>query len=290
MTNVNYALYSRPGRELLCTGIGPTVSNAGDLSMLGPTRTGQMEARMSSGAQQVAIKCPACGTRANQQMWLVVDAADRPDLIEKLRHGGLRTFLCGKCGRPVTTTTSLLVDSRRRSPLLFAVDPAADANLTREQFFASAIIHHGRSAGTGDWTIPHATPIPHDLLAVAVDRDVDDDIAAYSAGTWRAESIALQKYGDWLRQAVHQRRDAALKAAVQALIKDAPDAAGFARVVRAHPVLLSEVADDFLATLQDVSEEDAGPEYERQVAEWRQLLRMCRRDGVEAVLPKLRDA
>src|SRR5690348_14046855 len=98
---------------------------------------------MSSGAQRVPIKCPTCQARDEHVMWLVVDAADRPDLIDEIRQGHLRTFDCPQCGHSITTTTSLLVDARRRSPLLFAPDPGADDQRSREQLFASITIHRG---------------------------------------------------------------------------------------------------------------------------------------------------
>jgi len=126
-------------------------------------------------------------------------------------------------------------------------------------------------------------------LPIVVDRDVEDDVASFAAGMWRAESIALQRYGQWLAQVVRDRRDRELKRAVSALTQEGRDAAGFARVVRAHPVLLTDAADELLATMQDVAEQDAPPEYERCVAEWRRLLRLCRRDGVETILGPLKD-
>jgi hypothetical protein len=244
---------------------------------------------VSSGAQNVSLACPACHVRSQLPMWLVIDAEDRPDLIDELRHGRLRTFNCPRCGKSVTMTTSLLVDTRRRSPLLFAPDPAADDQLSREQLFASIAIQAGHGAKAGSATIPAIVTIPHDLLPLVVDRDVEDDLASFAAGTWRAESIMLQRYGEWLARVVRDRRDRELKRAVSLLTQDARDSAGFARVVSAHPVLLTDAADELLATMQDVAEQDAPPEYEQCVAEWRRLLRLCRRDGVETILKQLKD-
>jgi predicted RNA-binding Zn-ribbon protein involved in translation (DUF1610 family) len=245
---------------------------------------------MSSGTGRVWYECPACGVPSDRELWLVVDAADRPDLIEDVRRGGLRTFDCPNCGQSVTTNTSMLVDSRRRSPLLFAPDPGMDAQRSREQFFASIVIYRRPHVGSGEWTLPPCLVLPFDLLAIAVGRDVDDDLAAWAAGEWRAESIALQRYGEWLAQVAQERQGADLKTAVELLVRDARDATGFARIVREHPVLLTDQADELLAIMQDVAEQDAPPEYEREIAKWRHLLRLCRRDGVEQVLGRLRDA
>jgi hypothetical protein len=58
-------------------------------------------------------------------------------------------------------------------------------------------------------------------------------------------------------------------------------------VVRDHPELLDEDAEDLLGGLQQVVDTDAPPQYQRQLEEWRYLLRLCRRDGVEATLARL---
>jgi hypothetical protein len=245
---------------------------------------------MSSGAMNVSSECPACKARTEHPAWVVVDAEDRPDVIDELRQGRLRSFDCPRCGRSTATNTSLLLDTRRRSPLLFAPDPKADEQRSREQLFASLQIHQRGSRKSGSRALPAVLPIPHDLIVIAVDRDIDDDLASCAAGTWRGESVALQRYGRWLAQVVRERRDADLKQAISSLVSEATDAAGFARVVRAHPVLLTDAADELLAAMQDVAEQDAPPDYERRVAEWRHLLRLCRRDGTEATLGKLRDA
>jgi hypothetical protein len=252
---------------------------------------------VSSGLQQAAYTCAACGHEGCHGMWVVIDAADRPDLIEELRRGGLRSFDCDKCGRPVAATTSLLVDSRRaNSPLLFAPDPKADAQRTQEQFFASVVKHHREphkkkgNAKKEQWTIPDTLMIPYDLLRVAVDRDVELDIAARKAGKWIAASIVLERYGDWLGGVIREREDKRLKDAVTALTQNGHSPDGFKGVVLSHQILLTEDADRLLSSMQDVAEEEAEPERERLIALWRHFLRLCRRDGVEAGLASLNDA
>jgi hypothetical protein len=228
-------------------------------------------------------------------MWVVIDAADRPDLIEDLRRGRLRTFECDRCCRSVTTTTSLLVDSRRHnSPLLFAPDPEADEERTRVQYFASVVKHRKRANGGGrpkeeQWTIPDALVIPHELLAIAVDRDVELDLAAYEPGKWIAESVALQRYGDWLGGVVRHRQEKQMRDAITALTKNGHSAVGFSEVVRGHQVLLTAEADKLLSTMQDVAEQEGQPAYEKQIAQWRHFLRLCRRDGLDTTLASLKE-
>jgi CpXC protein len=240
---------------------------------------------MSSYRQDVSYVCGACEHHGMRPTWLVVDAADRPDVLEDVVAGRMQTFACDNCEAPITRTTSLLVLSGRASQPLFAADPGADARLTQEQLMVSL------SAAFRDQQVdryPGVLPIPHDLLPVAAGRDVDDDLEASRAGTFSAGTVELQRYGDWLAEIGPARFHARVKEAVTELT-GAGDAAAFAAVVRRRPELLSDEADALLGALQDVTVDEGQPEMERRVEQWRFLLRRCREQGVEQTVAQLRD-
>lgn len=233
-----------------------------------------------------AYQCSACGARGERETWVVLDASDRPDLFAALRRGELRLLPCPRCRKPVATTTSLLVDSRRRSPLLFAEDPTAGEERTKVQLFHSLAMHR-EPRGAGEWQAPPVLPISHELLPFAATRDVEDDIAAKKAGEWRAESVILQKYGAWLDDMIQMRRGAHLKSAIDA-IDDVRDPASFASIVRAHPLLLSDDAAEMLSVMHEALDEEGGsPHQDLHLSQVRHLLRLCRRDGVDTVLKAL---
>ncbi len=238
---------------------------------------------MASGLGEVAFECPHCGRRRSQKSWVVVDFGDHPELAEEIATGRLNIFPCPQCGQPGCTTKSLLVDLRRNVPLLFAPDRHADEQLTREQLFASMVIHRGKK-GPGEWVTPRALPVEHELLPIVVARDLEADLIALQSGSWQADSIALQRYGKWLETVVAAGREDEMKAAYETLVRRSDGSKSLTEVVRAHPILLSEEADRRLERLQDMFEDDGPPEAEKQVRHWRFLLRLCRRDGVDKVL------
>jgi predicted RNA-binding Zn-ribbon protein involved in translation (DUF1610 family) len=42
--------------------------------------------------------CPTCKRPFSGSVWLIVDAAGRPDLLERIRTGTLQTLSCPNCG------------------------------------------------------------------------------------------------------------------------------------------------------------------------------------------------
>lgn len=54
---------------------------------------------MSHSFQQTAeFDCPHCGQHLRAEIWLIVDAAERPDLLEKAKQAHLHEIACPKCG------------------------------------------------------------------------------------------------------------------------------------------------------------------------------------------------
>ena len=240
---------------------------------------------MSSYCQEITYRCAACEHHGERWTWLVIDASDQPELAEKLCAGRLRTYNCDQCCAELMRTTSLMFVPPKGSPILFAPDPEASEQLTREQLMASfaAARRDGRANEESE-----LLSISHELMPVAASRELEDDLKAVRGGLLIADSDELQRYVDWLGTVERSRLERQLREAVTALTT-AQHAAGFADVVRRYPVLLGEEADELLRAMQYVVDDEAGREYQRSVEEWRHLLRRCRRDGVEETLSRLRD-
>ncbi|MFQ5401426.1 MAG: CpXC domain-containing protein, partial [Anaerolineae bacterium] len=51
-----------------------------------------------SYAQQATLTCPACGQPFDAAIWLTIDAAERPDLLDNIRDGSLHDLPCPHCG------------------------------------------------------------------------------------------------------------------------------------------------------------------------------------------------
>ena len=54
-----------------------------------------------SYAQTAPVTCPACGHGFDFDLWLIVDAARRPDLVARIRAGTLHDVVCPQCGAAI---------------------------------------------------------------------------------------------------------------------------------------------------------------------------------------------
>jgi hypothetical protein len=56
------------------------------------------EMKMPTSFQQTQqLTCPRCGQSFQAAIWLIVDAAERPDLLEKIQVGTLHQIPCPHC-------------------------------------------------------------------------------------------------------------------------------------------------------------------------------------------------
>ena len=62
-----------------------------------------------SYAETANLDCPACGHAFTAEIWLLVDGAERPDLLARLREGRLHTVTCPHCGHEGEVDAPVLV-------------------------------------------------------------------------------------------------------------------------------------------------------------------------------------
>ena len=95
-----------------------------------------------SFAQTAEITCSHCQTTWESEAWLIVDCAERPDLVERLRAGDLHTVTCPACGHSGAVDAPLLIympvecfrAGLEQPPLLlFSPAEATTAEKDREQ-------------------------------------------------------------------------------------------------------------------------------------------------------------
>jgi tetratricopeptide (TPR) repeat protein len=66
--------------------------------MINDTRKPPGEMKMPTSFQQTQqLTCPRCGQSFQAAIWLIVDAAERPDLLEKIQAGTLHQMVCPHC-------------------------------------------------------------------------------------------------------------------------------------------------------------------------------------------------
>jgi hypothetical protein len=76
-----------------------------------------------SYAEAIPLTCPRCGTPFVNDTYIIVDAAERPDLVAKIIAGTLHDAACPNCGEAGRVPAPLLYHNRERERVLLAVPP-----------------------------------------------------------------------------------------------------------------------------------------------------------------------
>jgi hypothetical protein len=103
-----------------------------------------------SHAEKAKLPCRNCGELIEGEVWVIVDVAERPDLLARLRAGTLHELSCTACGHAATVNAPLLVYRSGAEPaLLFS--PARGGDHERDEEQAAALIGMFREHMGGDW-------------------------------------------------------------------------------------------------------------------------------------------
>jgi hypothetical protein len=103
-----------------------------------------------SHAEPAALPCRACGELIEGDVWIIVDVAERPDLLARLRAGTLHDLVCPGCGRTATVDAPLLVYRPGAEPaLLFS--PARNGNPEQDEEQATALVGMFRADMGDEW-------------------------------------------------------------------------------------------------------------------------------------------
>ena len=86
-----------------------------------------------SYAKATELRCPHCNQTTTADIWLIVDQAARPELIQHILDGKLNSPICPNCSQPLGETDESLLIYRpsEQPPLLFS--PARKATIAEEQ-------------------------------------------------------------------------------------------------------------------------------------------------------------
>lgn len=104
-----------------------------------------------SYANRTEVTCPSCGKTFVTDVWLLVDAAERPDLLERARRGTIWSIHCPDCGRAVGQSGAplLLFRPGETPPLIFS--PSSGANYEEAEQQAQALVGLLRSRLGDQW-------------------------------------------------------------------------------------------------------------------------------------------
>jgi hypothetical protein len=122
---------------------------------------------MPSYSETADVTCSRCGQVQAAEVWFIVDGAERPDLLERVKAGQLHAFACPACGQVDTVDAPLLAFRPDGDPaLLFS--PAQETTREQDQEHSRWLADHLRDEmGNGwreDWLAQGMSSVPRNLL------------------------------------------------------------------------------------------------------------------------------
>jgi hypothetical protein len=111
--------------------------------------------------------CPKCSRSFESRIWLIIDEAEYPQLLDKVKQGDIYSVNCPDCRHEVMLNTPLLVVQRDRDPrLIYAVAEGKSLKEDREHLRRLiAILRHNQQ---NEWLVEwekQISVIPQELLS-----------------------------------------------------------------------------------------------------------------------------
>jgi hypothetical protein len=211
----------------------------------------------NSYAQRASLTCPQCGRTFSAEVWLIVDADGRPDLVERIRAGTLHDLTCPHCGHKGRVDAPLLLlRPDATPPLLFS--PAQRTTAEEDRRHAAGLVGLLRErmgpAWRDEWLAQGLPAVPRDLLPLAL------------AEGWKAAQREMARRAEELQQTADRMQQEAI-AARQALDSLSPEERARAvleRMLAGKPVALQiGDLDETLFQVLAAMRLEAGAEGER---------------------------
>ena len=226
-----------------------------------------------SMAQEADLTCPQCGQAFTAEIWLIVDTAERPDLLEKARQGTLHTLTCPHCGHRGEVDVPLLLclpsppgRGAGGEGLLFSPARATTAAQDREQAdgLLNALRERLGDAWRDEWLARGLPGVPRDLLPVALTQGLEaaqqqmaEQITQTVKRLWEEDPEAYRRLEE------DTRRMAEVATRALGLLERVEEAEDRETFLREH---LDEFDDEVMAALAGLAQaaDQAG---EREAAE-----------------------
>lgn len=201
------------------------------------------------------LTCPECGNTFTAEVWLIVDATERPDLLERIQDGAIHDFSCPHCGHTGTLNAPLLI-YQPSDDIVLLFSPSRSTTAEQDQKQVSGMVEELRislgSEWCEEWLAPGIPEVPRDLLPTALDEGLE----AVRQGM--AEHIAQQ-----IQQAAVTARQSIEDLSPQKRAREI-----LRRVLRNDPIAIKpqDLDETFFATLQNMqSKAEPGSEDAQQL-------------------------
>lgn len=205
-----------------------------------------------------AITCSGCSHRSSITLWVLINELDRPDLIEEVCRGTIRSFRCDSCGEVADLQGPLMIFRPTRSPRhLLAVSsksvPTDELRRDADLVVRAVAAFYG-DAFEQDW-FEGFVPVEWAKLPEVL----------------HAENGGFE---DW------QIQPASLLELYKALVL-ADQWEGTRAVIEQHPETLGMEMDKLIGHMIRRAHEAGAEDRERLSRDYLQILRRCREDGIE---------
>lgn len=231
-------------------------------------------------AQAVSLTCPQCNAPFNAEVWLIVDAGERPDLAARCLDGSIHVVACpndhrGMLGAP------LLYHDRAKKQLFLAYPPGmpeteiqnAGSQLTQQLGSQLLIL-----PGNAYLDAPKAVPL--ELLGAAIEDKLDEAMAELQA---HAEALRNDPTIGAAMRVVEEH-----PTLVQALLAwMGLDVWQDSKIfLEARPDLMTDDAQTVIGAMLDLARAQDDANAIEDLTVHRDLLRAARTEGVDAAYEK----
>ena len=155
---------------------------------------------ITSESKPEEAQCGYCGYSASYDMWIIVNTAERPDLLRQVQNGTIRKFACRRCGKEFWMMMPLVVYNPGGFP------HAVVLTLDRDRNMFPTLASLLRDWAREDWP-PGETVLwmPHSIMPIAFKRDIRADMASYTVRPGD-DAPQAQVYFDFLERARQAER------------------------------------------------------------------------------------
>jgi hypothetical protein len=237
-----------------------------------------------SYSENSTLTCPSCRNSFTSEVWMLVDAAERPDLAEALRDGTLDVVVCPRCGHRSPAGAPLLFHDAANRRVYFAAAPGSQEHELREQaqsllyMLVGSLPEQERHAYLGDVQVEQEVEgVRRAVLRRQKTRRAHSPDPAQEPGqpAHGAEHHVVEA-----PPAARAEEPSPILGAVQALIA-ADSSEEFDAIVEEHPMLLGEDADAAILHLAEIARDQGEHEVAAALREARARLAMLRSEAGE---------
>lgn len=229
-----------------------------------------------SVSQPASLTCPQCKAPFNVEVWLTVDAGERPDLAARCRDGSIHVVTCpnghgGMLGAP------LLYHDRAKQQLFLAYPPGMpEAEI---QNAGSQLVQKLRSQllilpGSSYLDMPRAIPL--ELLGAAIQDKLEEAMAELQA---QAEALQNDPTIGAAMRILQDHRALGETILAWMNLEVWQDSKIF---LEARPDLMTDDAEKVIQAMLDLAHAQNDPDATEDLALHRDLLRAARTQGIDA--------